>query len=129
RVPHWYAISLACSISIAISSTLLVAELEGTTARLTEQLNKEQDKLAAADGLAEARRLKVLELEAKIAKQKEYIEYMEDKARVDEAMRRQLHNTIQELKGNIRVICRVRPLLGKEGSEGVRYDVPPKSTQ
>ena len=26
-----------------------------------------------------------------------------------EALRRALHNTIQELKGNIRVFCRVRP--------------------
>ncbi|ESP00790.1 hypothetical protein LOTGIDRAFT_140562, partial [Lottia gigantea] len=31
-----------------------------------------------------------------------------------ETMRRKLHNTIQELKGNIRVFCRVRPLLGNE---------------
>ena len=31
----------------------------------------------------------------------------------NEKMRRRLHNTIQELKGNIRVFCRVRPPLGK----------------
>jgi len=36
---------------------------------------------------------------------------LEAKARSDEQMRRQLHNTIQELKGNIRVFCRVRPSL------------------
>lgn len=29
-----------------------------------------------------------------------------------EKIRRQKHNTIQELKGNIRVFCRVRPILG-----------------
>ncbi|KAJ2892311.1 kinesin-like nuclear fusion protein, partial [Coemansia aciculifera] len=34
--------------------------------------------------------------------------------RNEESMRRKLHNTIQELKGNIRVFCRVRPLLGEE---------------
>ncbi|KAL1745533.1 C-terminal kinesin [Schizophyllum fasciatum] len=32
-----------------------------------------------------------------------------------EAVRRRMHNEIQELKGNIRVFCRVRPPLGDEG--------------
>eukprot|EP00941_MAST-03F_sp_MAST-3F-sp1_P003741 g3741.t1 len=31
-----------------------------------------------------------------------------------EILRRQLHNTIQELKGNIRVFCRVRPIVENE---------------
>ena len=33
-------------------------------------------------------------------------------------MRRSLHNTIQELKGNIRVFCRMRPLLEDEKDDG-----------
>ncbi|KAJ7296370.1 hypothetical protein O6H91_Y127600 [Diphasiastrum complanatum] len=35
-----------------------------------------------------------------------------------ELLRRKLHNTIQELKGNIRVFCRVRPLLPDEEDSG-----------
>lgn len=35
-----------------------------------------------------------------------------------EKLRKKLHNTILELKGNIRVFCRVRPLLPDEGSKG-----------
>jgi kinesin family protein C1 len=39
---------------------------------------------------------------------------LEEEARTAEMLRRKLHNTIQELKGNIRVFCRVRPLLSSE---------------
>ncbi|KAL8941667.1 MAG: hypothetical protein Q9211_001729 [Gyalolechia sp. 1 TL-2023] len=34
-----------------------------------------------------------------------------EKLRVEETLRRKLHNQVQELKGNIRVFCRVRPSL------------------
>ena len=34
-----------------------------------------------------------------------------DKLRTEETLRRKLHNQVQELKGNIRVFCRVRPSL------------------
>lgn len=42
---------------------------------------------------------------------------MDQKLLSEETIRRQLHNTIQELKGNIRVFCRIRPPLGKEEEE------------
>ncbi|KAL8829454.1 MAG: hypothetical protein Q9170_006162 [Blastenia crenularia] len=38
-------------------------------------------------------------------------EEAEEKLRVEETLRRKLHNQVQELKGNIRVFCRVRPTL------------------
>ena len=37
-----------------------------------------------------------------------------DKLRAEETLRRKLHNQVQELKGNIRVFCRVRPTIGAE---------------
>jgi len=46
------------------------------------------------------------------------IQELENKLRADEAIRRKLHNTILELKGNIRVFCRVRPALGNENADG-----------
>ncbi|TBU60560.1 P-loop containing nucleoside triphosphate hydrolase protein, partial [Dichomitus squalens] len=38
-------------------------------------------------------------------------EELEREAREGESVRRKLHNMVQELKGNIRVFCRVRPIL------------------
>lgn len=37
---------------------------------------------------------------------------------VGETIRRKLHNTVQELKGNIRVFCRIRPLMPAEIPKG-----------
>jgi kinesin family member C1 len=42
---------------------------------------------------------------------------MQEKLRAEETIRRKLHNQIQELKGNIRVFCRVRPALAHESAD------------
>ncbi|RMJ25302.1 kinesin-like protein [Aspergillus sp. HF37] len=42
-----------------------------------------------------------------------------EKLRKEETVRRKLHNQVQELKGNIRVFCRVRPSLNNEDSTEV----------
>ncbi|KAG5289023.1 kinesin motor domain-containing protein [Histoplasma ohiense] len=48
-----------------------------------------------------------------------------DKLRKEETLRRKLHNQVQELKGNIRVFCRVRPLLNNESVEdSARIEFP-----
>lgn len=41
----------------------------------------------------------------------EQAQEMQEKLRKEETLRRKLHNQVQELKGNIRVFCRVRPTL------------------
>lgn len=43
----------------------------------------------------------------------------EEKLRKEETLRRKLHNQVQELKGNIRVFCRVRPTLNSEARTDV----------
>eukprot|EP00931_Biecheleriopsis_adriatica_P028678 TRINITY_DN17095_c0_g1_i1.p1 TRINITY_DN17095_c0_g1~~TRINITY_DN17095_c0_g1_i1.p1 ORF type:complete len:1279 (-),score=367.86 TRINITY_DN17095_c0_g1_i1:352-4188(-) len=43
-----------------------------------------------------------------------YIQSLEAQLARAEGTRRELHNTIQELKGNIRVFCRIRPHLSSE---------------
>ncbi|KAK4983453.1 kinesin-like nuclear fusion protein, partial [Elasticomyces elasticus] len=46
------------------------------------------------------------------------------KLRAEETLRRKLHNQVQELKGNIRVFCRVRPTLPDEVDESARIAFP-----
>ncbi|KAI8803601.1 KIFC1-like kinesin [Cladochytrium replicatum] len=53
-------------------------------------------------------------LTSQLSDAKSSVANLESKVREEETLRRKLHNTIQELKGNIRVFCRVRPLLSAE---------------
>ncbi|EPY52718.1 kinesin-like protein Pkl1 [Schizosaccharomyces cryophilus OY26] len=54
------------------------------------------------------------ELDCKVHELTRSNESLSKKLFAEESLRRQLHNTIQELKGNIRVFCRVRPFLPRE---------------
>ena len=51
-------------------------------------------------------------------------EEAKSKLRTEETLRRKLHNQVQELKGNIRVFCRVRPLLASGETEQARIAFP-----
>jgi kinesin family protein C1 len=59
----------------------------------------------------------ISELENTIECHRKTIEDIEAKLRDEESIRRKLHNTIQELKGNIRVFCRLRPSLPTEANK------------
>lgn len=101
----------------------------------TEQLDHMQGAVAAQESSLSRSKCEKMSLEARIQamqgdvaekanaysdlqkKTEAYLEKirsLEEQAREDASMRRKLHNAIQELKGNIRVFCRVRPLLEKE---------------
>ena len=67
---------------------------------------------AANDGTAET--VSTLRLDLETAGRR--IDELEEEAREAEMVRRRLHNLVQELKGNIRVFARVRPLLPSDVS-------------
>ncbi|XP_061786930.1 kinesin-like protein KIFC1 isoform X1 [Nerophis lumbriciformis] len=50
--------------------------------------------------------------EEQVCSLKDTVSQQKDQLHAGEMERRRLHNTVQELKGNIRVFCRVRPLVG-----------------
>lgn len=47
----------------------------------------------------------------------EQAQELQEKLRKEETSRRKLHNQVQELKGNIRVFCRVRPTLSMDAAD------------
>ncbi len=67
---------------------------------------------AANDGTAET--VSTLRLDLNAARRR--IDELEAETREAEMVRRRLHNLVQELKGNIRVFARVRPLLSSDVS-------------
>ncbi|KAJ3373781.1 hypothetical protein GGF31_008666 [Allomyces arbusculus] len=82
------------------TSTVATTSLEAKVRALTMQLDDTKAELASTKAELAVRTARVDELETAV--------------RAAETERRKLHNTIQELKGNIRVFCRVRPMLPKE---------------
>jgi len=96
-------------------------ESEESCTSLSCTLNQFQEKCKTQEVLIseQTEQLTVLKTDLKLQKEinkdlsivKEKLETLTHKMDKD---RRLLHNTIQELKGNIRVFCRVRPRTPKE---------------
>ncbi|NXK54849.1 KIFC1 protein, partial [Chauna torquata] len=71
-------------------------------------------------------------LRARAAAQALRLQEQEERLHGLEMERRRLHNLVQELKGNIRVFCRVRPLLAaeKETQKGLEHlHFPPQDNK
>ena len=85
-----------------------LAALRTATADVHTQLSLAR---ARGDGLE----AQLAETRATLAERDKTVEEMREKLMDDEIQRRRLHNMIQDLKGNIRVFCRVRPAKQKKG--------------
>ncbi|KAI3755848.1 hypothetical protein L1987_55657 [Smallanthus sonchifolius] len=99
-------------------------ELEATCASQSDQMKKLQEKLDAAESKLAMSDLSTFEIrtgyeEQNTANSELQFRLAEAELKLveGEALRKKLHNTILELKGNIRVFCRVRPLLLDDAAE------------
>ncbi|KAL5272564.1 hypothetical protein ACHWQZ_G000686 [Mnemiopsis leidyi] len=84
-----------------------VAEKNNKIDSLEGNLSKEQRNHRDINRVLSDRESQICDLDQKLA-------VCTERLLAGEKLRRKLHNTIQELKGNIRVYCRVRPFLSSE---------------
>ncbi|KAJ7946851.1 Kinesin-like protein [Quillaja saponaria] len=82
---------------------------------LQQQLTAANEKLKMADLSSSETRTEFEEQKRVVRELQDRLSDMEMQVIEGENLRKKLHNTILELKGNIRVFCRVRPLLPEDG--------------
>ncbi|PFH53260.1 hypothetical protein AMATHDRAFT_73463 [Amanita thiersii Skay4041] len=95
-----------------------VATLKGTIAQqattqitLTSQKTALQAKVNALQAQIDEYTRNLSNLQHKLQNAETEVTILRHEAMESETVRRKLHNMVQELKGNIRVFCRVRPVL------------------
>ena len=90
------------------------AEIERITIEKTDAAKKAsaaEQRSAELEALCKEKQDHNTELQASLSAKTELVAQMKAKLDEYEMVRRRLHNEVQELKGNIRVFCRVRPPL------------------
>ncbi|KAI8469221.1 MAG: kinesin-like protein [Monoraphidium minutum] len=116
--------------AICNSKATLEAQLNSQRALLDSlrtDLGNAREHQAMAESLAASRGSQLDDMKAQLSTLQESLADAERRVFESELIRRKLHNTIQELKGNIRVFCRVRPSLQAE-VEGEGSGLEPLAT-
>ena len=91
-----------------------ISEQSTTHVALKAQVNALQAQLAAAQAFSDSNSSTASEYRLKWEDAQQKVQQLEQDLQEAEMSRRRLHNMVQELKGNIRVFCRVRPVLPSE---------------
>ncbi|XP_055463257.1 kinesin-like protein KIFC1 isoform X1 [Psammomys obesus] len=89
-------------------------ELQEERRALSARLEEQERRLQASEADLSSSQAELLCLREKTAAQVTLLAEQGDRVHGLEMERRRLHNQLQELKGNIRVFCRVRPVLAGE---------------
>jgi kinesin family member C1 len=98
-------------------STTDIMTLESTNRAMKAKIDfLESDNQAQSQSFAD--------LHKRMQEAVEAAEVANEKLRAEESLRRKLHNQVQELKGNIRVFCRVRPMLEAEPEQAAQIAYP-----
>ncbi|XP_071657068.1 kinesin-like protein KIFC1 isoform X1 [Patagioenas fasciata] len=95
-------------------------EHEDELGRMRKELGTVTQELGDKVAQAEAKILdltnRLEEKEAQLQQAQQQLQQREERLQALDVERRSLHNALQELKGNVRVFCRVRPLLPEEAA-------------
>mmetsp|Transcript_26367 Transcript_26367/g.51946 ORF Transcript_26367/g.51946 Transcript_26367/m.51946 type:complete len:846 (-) Transcript_26367:262-2799(-) len=83
-----------------------LAQAREKAANLETENSQLKEEIAQARSQAE----RIAELEQMLAQSEKIVEEMQLRKSNGEKLRKKLHNQVQDLKGNIRVMCRIRPL-------------------
>ncbi|KAK6341184.1 kinesin-like nuclear fusion protein [Orbilia brochopaga] len=82
-----------------------------------------RDKICSLESTIADRDNSIRDRDGNVSEMRKNLELAMTKLRTEETLRRKLHNQVLELKGNIRVFCRVRPPLEAE-TDPAKIDFP-----
>ncbi|KAG6032479.1 hypothetical protein E4U41_007227 [Claviceps citrina] len=105
-----------------------IAELSASNITLEAKINSLRSQVEFLESDSKAQSDSFASMEARLQEALAAAEEARQKLIKEETERRVLFNKYQELKGNIRVMCRVRPLISDDGSKQAGISFPDEKT-